>query len=144
MEDVEELCNDDVYAGRLSIAACNSLSIVTLSGDSDAIDEMCEVLEDEGKFYRSLRVDSVPFMVHGPMFSSICGGASALACTSAQALDIEPASQMLVVLQCSRRVDGSRKIRWISGPVLGGEHDATCALLAGSQCCSSFHSRQGF
>lgn len=58
MEDAEDLCNDDVYAGRLGIAACNSSSSVTISGDLDAIEELEELLEDEGKFHRRLRVDT--------------------------------------------------------------------------------------
>ncbi|KAI9697552.1 MAG: Type I Iterative PKS [Bogoriella megaspora] len=58
MEDAEELCNDDVYTGRLVVAACNSPSSVTISGDEDAIEELQDLLEDEKKFYRRLRVDT--------------------------------------------------------------------------------------
>lgn len=58
MEDAEELCSDEVYAGRLSIAACNSSSSVTISGDTDAIEELEILLEDEKKFHRRLRVDT--------------------------------------------------------------------------------------
>ena len=55
--DAEALCEDPVFAGRLCIAAVNSSSSVTLSGDEDAIDECKELLDDEKKFNRKLRVD---------------------------------------------------------------------------------------
>ncbi|KAK2603556.1 hypothetical protein QQS21_004236 [Conoideocrella luteorostrata] len=57
MEDAEVLCRDDVYAGRLAVAAYNSSLSVTISGDEDAIDEIQELLQDEKKFYRRLCVD---------------------------------------------------------------------------------------
>lgn len=56
-EDAEELCNDEVFKGRVNVAACNSFSSVTLSGDEDAITEMEEIFEDENKFVRRLKVD---------------------------------------------------------------------------------------
>ncbi|KAK2613401.1 hypothetical protein N8I77_000319 [Diaporthe amygdali] len=58
MDDAKELCNDDFYAGRLSVAACNSSSSVTISGDKDAIKDLQELLDDEEKFHRQLRVDT--------------------------------------------------------------------------------------
>ncbi|KAF2761850.1 beta-ketoacyl synthase domain-containing protein [Pseudovirgaria hyperparasitica] len=57
LEDAEELCSDEVFEGRIKLAACNSPSSMTLSGDEDAIDEAIEVLKDEKKFVRKLRVD---------------------------------------------------------------------------------------
>lgn len=57
LEDAEEVCNDEVFQGRVKLAACNSPSSVTLSGDEDAIIEMEELFEDENKFVRRLRVD---------------------------------------------------------------------------------------
>ena len=56
-EDAQALCEDPLFAGRLCIAAVNSSSSVTLSGDADAIDECKEILDDEKKFNRKLRVD---------------------------------------------------------------------------------------
>lgn len=56
MEDAEELCDDELFKGRLVLAACNSSSSVTISGDEDAIEELQNLLEDENKFYRRLRV----------------------------------------------------------------------------------------
>lgn len=64
IEDAQELCNDNFYAGRLSIAACNSSSSVTISGDVDAIEELEELLQDEGKFHRRLRVDTAYHSAH--------------------------------------------------------------------------------
>ncbi|KAM7218542.1 hypothetical protein V8F06_006146 [Rhypophila decipiens] len=57
MSDAEELCRDEVFAGRLVVAAGNSSSSVTISGDEDAIAELEDLLQDENKFYRRLRVD---------------------------------------------------------------------------------------
>lgn len=57
VEDLEELCQDPVFLGRISIAAINSASSFTLSGDEDAIEEMQILLDDEQKFNRRLKVD---------------------------------------------------------------------------------------
>lgn len=57
LEDAEELCNDEEFKGRVNVAACNSPSSVTLSGDEDAITEMVDLFEDENKFVRRLKVD---------------------------------------------------------------------------------------
>lgn len=57
LEDATELCEDDLFAGRINVAACNSSSSVTISGDEDAITELEAVLSDENKFHRRLRVD---------------------------------------------------------------------------------------
>lgn len=56
-EDAEELCALPVFEGRICVAACNSPTSVTLSGDADAVEEAKAVLDDEGKFARELRVD---------------------------------------------------------------------------------------
>ncbi|KAK3305955.1 polyketide synthetase [Chaetomium strumarium] len=56
-DDATELCSFDVFEGRLCVAACNSPSSVTLSGDADAVERAKEVLEDEKKFARRLKVD---------------------------------------------------------------------------------------
>lgn len=57
LEDAKELCSLDDFSGRVVVAASNSSTSVTLSGDADAIDEMRALLEEEGKFVRPLRVD---------------------------------------------------------------------------------------
>lgn len=46
-EDVKELCNLPAFEGRVCVAASNSRSSVTLSGDADAIDEIKTVLDEE-------------------------------------------------------------------------------------------------
>ncbi|KAL8750373.1 MAG: hypothetical protein Q9184_006446, partial [Pyrenodesmia sp. 2 TL-2023] len=56
-EDAEELCRVDDYRGRLCVAASNSSTSVTLSGDADAIEEAKDVLASEDKFVRQLKVD---------------------------------------------------------------------------------------
>ncbi|ATY64651.1 Beta-ketoacyl synthase [Cordyceps militaris] len=58
LEDARELCDLPAFEGRVSVAAYNSSSSVTLSGDLDAIEEVKEVLEDERMFNRQLKVDT--------------------------------------------------------------------------------------
>ncbi|KAJ5703384.1 hypothetical protein N7493_011773 [Penicillium malachiteum] len=57
LEDAQELCGMPTLEGRICVAASNSSASVTLSGDADAIEEVKEVLEDEKKFARLLKVD---------------------------------------------------------------------------------------
>ncbi|EFQ36481.1 beta-ketoacyl synthase domain-containing protein [Colletotrichum graminicola M1.001] len=57
LEDARELVELEAFAGRVCIAACNSPDSVTLSGDMDALEEIAEILQDESKFARLLRVD---------------------------------------------------------------------------------------
>lgn len=56
-EDAAELCSLPAFEGRVRVAASNSSSSVTLSGDADAIDEVKMILDDEKKFNRLLKVD---------------------------------------------------------------------------------------
>lgn len=55
--DATALCEDDALKGRVVVAAVNSSSSVTFSGDSDAIDEVKMILDDEQTFNRKLKVD---------------------------------------------------------------------------------------
>lgn len=57
VEDALQLCEDEEFAGRINLAASNSSSSVTISGDEDAIEELESILEDEKKFHRRLKVD---------------------------------------------------------------------------------------
>lgn len=57
LEDAQELCELEMFQGRICVAASNSPESTTLSGDADAITEIYNVLEDEFKFVRVLRVD---------------------------------------------------------------------------------------
>lgn len=56
-QDAKELCELEAFTGRLCVAACNSTSSVTISGDVDAIAHASDVFDDEGKFTRKLKVD---------------------------------------------------------------------------------------
>ena len=58
LEDATEFCELSDFEGRITVAACNSSSSVTLSGDLDAIREASEVFEEEKKFVRMLKVDT--------------------------------------------------------------------------------------
>jgi hybrid polyketide synthase/nonribosomal peptide synthetase ACE1 len=56
-QDAQELCEMPELKGRINIAASNSFSSVTISGDADAVHEAQGVLEDERKFARLLKTD---------------------------------------------------------------------------------------
>nr|WP_294524190.1 type I polyketide synthase [uncultured Rhodopila sp.] len=58
----------DGYAGRVSIAAINSPSSVTLAGDAECLAELAEVFTGEGVFNRMLDVE-VPY--HSPMMEPL-------------------------------------------------------------------------
>ena len=57
LEDAQALCELDDFQGRLSVAAENSPSSVTLSGDLDAIRGAKAIFDEEKKFARQLEVD---------------------------------------------------------------------------------------
>lgn len=57
LEDAEEIVSLPQFEGRLVVAAHNSPTSVTLSGDDDAVEEVQAIFRDEGKFVRTLRVD---------------------------------------------------------------------------------------
>lgn len=63
-EDAKALCREDRFAGRMQVAAVNSSSSVTLSGDEDAIDEAEKALKAEGIFARKLKVDTAYHSAH--------------------------------------------------------------------------------
>ena len=64
LEDATSLCELEEFQGRIEIAAQNSPSNVTLTGDEDAVDEAIKIFEDEGKFARKLRVDTAYHSLH--------------------------------------------------------------------------------
>lgn len=75
-EDASDFCQLDGFEGRIQVAAHNSPSSITLSGDEDAIDEALGIFEDEGKFARRLRVDTAYHSRHmlpcsGPYLASL-------------------------------------------------------------------------
>ncbi|KAH6876757.1 polyketide synthase [Thelonectria olida] len=64
MEEASELCEDPDFADRLALAASNSSSSVTISGDIDAIHKLQLVLDDEKRFNRLLKVDKAYHSKH--------------------------------------------------------------------------------
>jgi acyl transferase domain-containing protein len=64
MEDMSKLCGTTVFAGRISVAASNSSSSITISGDEDAIAELQVILNGEKKFNRRLKVDKAYHSAH--------------------------------------------------------------------------------
>lgn len=64
MADASQICEMDEFRGRIALAACNSSSSVTVSGDADAIGELQAMLNDENKFNRILRVDRAYHSAH--------------------------------------------------------------------------------
>ncbi|KXS94018.1 hypothetical protein AC578_8117 [Pseudocercospora eumusae] len=57
VEDVSDVLESGSFQARVSIAAINSSSSVTLSGDQDAVEELQAIFEDEDKFVRLLLVE---------------------------------------------------------------------------------------
>ncbi|KAJ2995834.1 hypothetical protein NUW58_g1161 [Xylaria curta] len=57
VDNAQDLCEFAELQGRLSVAAVNSSTSVTLSGDEDAVMLAKMAFEDEGKFTRILKVD---------------------------------------------------------------------------------------
>ena len=58
LEESQDLINRPAFKGRLQIAAHNSSTSVTLSGDADAILDAKKILDDQKKFARLLKVDT--------------------------------------------------------------------------------------
>ncbi|KXX77494.1 Nonribosomal peptide synthetase 14 [Madurella mycetomatis] len=75
-KDASSLCELDGFRGRIQVAAINSAASITLSGDEDAVEEAIEILKDEQKFARRLKVDTAYHSAHmlscsGPYIASI-------------------------------------------------------------------------
>lgn len=68
-EDAKDVCSIETLQDRIQIAAINSSSSLTLSGDADAIEEAQLIFQDEGKFARLLRVDKAYHSHHMQQFS---------------------------------------------------------------------------
>lgn len=58
LEEAQELVNLQAFKGRVAVAAHNSSSSVTLSGDADAIVHVKKLLDEQKKFARLLKVDT--------------------------------------------------------------------------------------
>ncbi|GKZ85679.1 putative Hybrid PKS-NRPS biosynthetic cluster [Aspergillus niger] len=68
-EDAAELCNFPDFKGRIRIAAVNSSSSLTLSGDIDVIEHVRDIYKDEQKFARLLAVDKAYHSHHMLQFA---------------------------------------------------------------------------
>ena len=64
VDNANELCNLPMFQSRLIVAAINSSSSATISGDRDVFEQAKEVLDDEKNFARSLEVDIVYYSSH--------------------------------------------------------------------------------
>jgi acyl transferase domain-containing protein len=63
-DDAQDLLNFPEFEGRAYLAAVNSASSVTLSGNQDAIEELEVIFMDERKFTRLLKVDKAYHSCH--------------------------------------------------------------------------------
>ncbi|KAI0183707.1 hypothetical protein EV127DRAFT_446225, partial [Xylaria flabelliformis] len=105
-EDAQELCNLDDFEGRLCVAASNSLSNVTISGDADAIEELSIVMDEENKFHRVLQVDKAYHSHH------------MIPC-------LEPYIESLKACNISPQIANDSGCTWISSVHVGDATDAT-------------------
>ena len=64
LEDAVAFCDLESFNGRLVVAASNSSTSITLSGDEDAIAEAIEIFNDEQKFARKLQVSTAYHSFH--------------------------------------------------------------------------------
>ncbi|KAI1739512.1 hypothetical protein F4680DRAFT_466356 [Xylaria scruposa] len=62
--DAQELCDEEEFKNRVCVAAINSPMSVTISGDSEAVEHMHAIFDDEGKLVRSLQVDQAYHSFH--------------------------------------------------------------------------------
>lgn len=69
LEEATDICSKAPYKGRATLAASNSPSSVTLSGDKDAIKELEEQLKKESRFARLLRVNTAYHSHHMGAYS---------------------------------------------------------------------------
>lgn len=62
--EAHTLCSSEEFKDRITIAAINSESSITLSGDEDAIQSAVDTLSRQGKFARRLHVDTAYHSAH--------------------------------------------------------------------------------
>ena len=72
MQNAINLCSLPKLKDRAQLAASNSSASVTISGDSDAIELMEIVMQDESKFARKLKVDTAYHSFHMRVCSGLC------------------------------------------------------------------------
>ncbi|KAI0397195.1 beta-ketoacyl synthase domain-containing protein [Xylariaceae sp. FL0594] len=79
-EAAQDFCNDPEFKDRICVAACNSPSSVTLSGDLDAITRAHEKITERNGFSRILKVDTAyhshhmegPARIYTEMMKGFC------------------------------------------------------------------------
>lgn len=76
LEEAVEFCESDDFRGKIQVAAQNSPSSITLTGDEDAIDLAVGIFKDEKKFARKLKVDTAYHSSHmlpcaGPYLAAV-------------------------------------------------------------------------
>lgn len=69
MEEAINVCTQKQYEGRITVAACNSPSSVTFSGDREAIYQLKKFLSDKDVFVRLLRVNTAYHSHHMGLYS---------------------------------------------------------------------------
>ena len=85
--DAMEFCELEDFEGRISVAACNSSSSITISGDIEAIEEAKTAFDQEKKFARVLKVDTAYHSYH----MDACSGAYAESLKACVIRVLEPA-----------------------------------------------------
>ncbi|KAK2024500.1 hypothetical protein LX32DRAFT_705488 [Colletotrichum zoysiae] len=118
LEDAEELCRVDEFAGKLSVAAHNAPSSVTLSGDAEAVAQAEAVFLEEKKFARILRVNTAYHSHH----MLVCADAYAAALAECGVQALQPAEGG----------DGTLP-RWFSSVYSGQQVSGDAALGLGGQ-----------
>ncbi|OKL57495.1 hypothetical protein UA08_06889 [Talaromyces atroroseus] len=98
-DQANAICSDPAFLGKINIGAYNSPSNVTLSGDSDAIDELNWLLQSLNQNPRVLRVDTAYHSHH-------------------MLLSAEPYLRALE--ECNIHINHSSSIAWYSS-VFGGD-----------------------
>ncbi|KAL7933841.1 hypothetical protein V8C35DRAFT_302568 [Trichoderma chlorosporum] len=64
LKQTAAFCLQEKLAGRIHVAASNSRSSVTLSGNADAVNEAKELLDSRQTFTRLLKVDKAYHLHH--------------------------------------------------------------------------------
>ncbi len=64
LEDAGDFCQLELFEDRIQVAAHNSVSSITMSGDEDAVERAVLIFKDENKFVRQLKVDTAYHSKH--------------------------------------------------------------------------------
>ena len=64
LEEANALCHGEEFRGRVNVAAANSSSSITLSGDADAVVKLADQLKQQSIFSRLLKVDTAYHSLH--------------------------------------------------------------------------------